>query len=294
MGQERCPNCDAPDAGAYCRTCGQKQGELRPTVRVWLSETLDELFFVNARLPRTLRALVWPVGYLTAEYVKGRRAGYMSPLRLYLLVAVPFFWVFATPSVTDEPGSILQFVVVMPVLYQATERLDPMAPLSMGAAADSSARAAWQAEYARRRAFNDSASRLRDRMAETGVRRVYGLLPMGVGLFMVPLLALILGWRGQPPLRLIGRLVFSLHAGTVAYACALIGTVSGSAMVMGFVGAGAYLVLGRRRVFAERKADSVKLAVLFIAFYGVAFLYLVIAAVQLTAAVAPQWLYGRP
>jgi len=85
-----CPNCGSTSVGRFCAECGQERREGRPTVLRWLRELLDELT-LDARLPRTLVLLVTRPGFLTQEWREGRRARYVSPLRLYLLASVFFF-----------------------------------------------------------------------------------------------------------------------------------------------------------------------------------------------------------
>jgi hypothetical protein len=77
---------------------------LFPSLREWLGEVFDELFAIDAKLPRTLRKLLWPPGELTVEWRRGRRMQYVAPFRLYLATAFPFFlaWTF-TPF-----GTVLQ------------------------------------------------------------------------------------------------------------------------------------------------------------------------------------------
>ena len=88
---QSCPNCAWPDPGPYCSECGQRQGSLVPTLGEWISDLMDELFLVNGRVPASLRLLIWPPGRITTEWVVGRRARYLHPFRLYLLVAAVYF-----------------------------------------------------------------------------------------------------------------------------------------------------------------------------------------------------------
>ncbi|HEX8212966.1 MAG TPA: DUF3667 domain-containing protein [Longimicrobium sp.] len=52
---------------------------------------MEEHFSVDAKLPRTLRSLFLQPGFLTREYLDGRRARYIRPLQLYLLAAALLF-----------------------------------------------------------------------------------------------------------------------------------------------------------------------------------------------------------
>ena len=90
-----CPNCGYPAGGQFCSRCGQEQGELLPNLSAVVREVVSETLEVDGKLPRTLKALVWPPGGLTLSWVAGRRSRFVSPFRLYLVAALVFF--FAWP-----------------------------------------------------------------------------------------------------------------------------------------------------------------------------------------------------
>ena len=56
-----------------------------------VSEAFDNIFSFDSRTARTLFALFFRPGFLAAEYVAGRRARYIQPLRLYLIASILFF-----------------------------------------------------------------------------------------------------------------------------------------------------------------------------------------------------------
>ncbi|HEY0767236.1 MAG TPA: DUF3667 domain-containing protein [Steroidobacteraceae bacterium] len=87
----RCTNCAAPVPGRYCGACGQR---LEPPLHsLWhlLQVATEDLTHADSRLWRTLAALLFKPGYLTAEFLAGRRARYLPPVRLYLVLSVAFF-----------------------------------------------------------------------------------------------------------------------------------------------------------------------------------------------------------
>lgn len=86
-----CLNCGDPTVSAFCPTCGQRKVEVRISLRRMLLELLEDQLALNATLPRTVGALLFRPGHLTAEYVKGRIARYVPPFRLYLVSSVLFF-----------------------------------------------------------------------------------------------------------------------------------------------------------------------------------------------------------
>ena len=95
----RCDNCGAPVSARYCGACGQR---LEPPVHsLWhfLRVATEDLTHADSRLWRTLAALLFKPGYLTAQFLAGRRASYLPPVRLYLVLSVVFFiWVSASQS----------------------------------------------------------------------------------------------------------------------------------------------------------------------------------------------------
>lgn len=88
----RCPNCNAPRTGEFCSVCGQNdRNYLRAAHRI-IGEFLGETFELDSRLLVTLQRLLFYPGYLSREFSAGRRARYVSPVRLYLVVSVLFFF----------------------------------------------------------------------------------------------------------------------------------------------------------------------------------------------------------
>ncbi len=98
----RCGNCRTPLAGGHCHVCGQPvRGLIRPLAG-WIADFLDSVFNWDGRLPRTLAPLLLRPGFLTTEYIAGRRVRYVTPVRLFLFLAIVLF--FAVRLVTDVGG----------------------------------------------------------------------------------------------------------------------------------------------------------------------------------------------
>jgi hypothetical protein len=87
----RCPNCGTPVTDVYCGRCGQKDKPLDPTLRELAVDVLGEVTDVDGKLLRSLRYLLTRPGFLSREHAEGRRAAYVSPVRLYLIFSVAFF-----------------------------------------------------------------------------------------------------------------------------------------------------------------------------------------------------------
>lgn len=88
---ELCPNCGAAEAGPFCAQCGQR----RPapddySLRRFWRHVFYEATEVDSSLVRSLAGLFRP-GYLTREHLAGRRARYLSPVKLYLIISAVYF-----------------------------------------------------------------------------------------------------------------------------------------------------------------------------------------------------------
>jgi len=90
-----CRNCDAPLTGRYCAQCGQFDAPADPTLREILADAWDAFTSLDGKLATTLRLLLTRPGVPTRDYLAGRRARYLTPLRLYLVCSVAFFFVSA-------------------------------------------------------------------------------------------------------------------------------------------------------------------------------------------------------
>lgn len=94
-----CPNCGALLHGAYCAECGQRR--LRDADRR-LKPLLAQFFgaFTNLdnRVWRTFRALFFRPGLLSSDYIAGRRARWLPPISLFVIVNLLFF---LAPSLSD-------------------------------------------------------------------------------------------------------------------------------------------------------------------------------------------------
>jgi Protein of unknown function (DUF3667)/Domain of unknown function (DUF4286) len=101
VSTENCLNCGEVLTGQHCSHCGQPA-----TVRVlslWslVKDVLGDLLNADSRVWRTLWPLAFRPGLLTQEFLRGRRASYTPPFRMYLVLSLVFF-VLAS---FDDPGA---------------------------------------------------------------------------------------------------------------------------------------------------------------------------------------------
>jgi hypothetical protein len=94
--QQPCASCGAALVGDYCHVCGEKRVDARDiSVRHFVGEAAQELTSVeHSKLFRTVYALLFKPGFLTAEYFSGRRNCYLKPLNLCLAIFALHLFVY--------------------------------------------------------------------------------------------------------------------------------------------------------------------------------------------------------
>jgi hypothetical protein len=109
-----CANCGAPLTGSFCAACGQKAHVHRSLVHVG-EEILHGVTHFDGKAWTTLPMLVFRPGKLTRDYIEGKRARYIAPVPLFLLVVFLMFFVFSfvkfdgrTPiKLADSSGKVM-------------------------------------------------------------------------------------------------------------------------------------------------------------------------------------------
>jgi hypothetical protein len=92
-----CDNCGAVVPDEYCGKCGQRREPPLKSVWHFIQIAAEDVTHADSRVWRTLAALLFKPGFLTRQFLDGRRASYLPPVRLYLVLSVVFFlWFSAT------------------------------------------------------------------------------------------------------------------------------------------------------------------------------------------------------
>lgn len=95
-----CLNCGMPLHGEFCAGCGQRVGPVDPGVREIVHDAWEAFTNLDGKVWRSLKLLVLKPGQLTRHYVEGRKAGFLTPVRIYLVCSIAFFLAqsFGPPS----------------------------------------------------------------------------------------------------------------------------------------------------------------------------------------------------
>jgi hypothetical protein len=268
---EACRNCGSVLTDRFCASCGQARDDHLVSMRALLRDFADEQFSLNARLPRTLRALFLRPGLLTREYFEGRIAGYIRPFRLFLIATVAFF-------------ITLSFMLGAGMVWDALERRAPFDAEAMWETAQDDERMTYQNVN-----FNPDgfaalspavARRLQaqqDRINAMPPREAFRALSTGVAeaaariaFLLVPGFALLLKLLHLFRRRLYAEhFVFALHFHAVAFAALTLALLLRHYLAWLLAGAYLviYLVLALRTAYSQHWLLAVaKLFVLFLAY----------------------------
>ncbi|MDP6095218.1 MAG: DUF3667 domain-containing protein [Gammaproteobacteria bacterium] len=119
---QKCLNCNYPLQGEFCSNCGQQNKEIRSLFIVIVLEALEGLFAFNSRSYKTLFLLLFKPAHLSLEYLQGKRARYLPPLRLFIVFSLGYFLLLSTELYLNS--------------LNATFGADPAVPTTSEEAAD--------------------------------------------------------------------------------------------------------------------------------------------------------------
>ena len=102
-GDAPCANCGHPRSGRYCPKCGQNDRDYVRSLPPLLGDILKETFELDSRIRRTVGPLFLRPGELASEFSRSRRARYLSPVRMYLVASIGFFFLVSLAGDLQRP-----------------------------------------------------------------------------------------------------------------------------------------------------------------------------------------------
>jgi hypothetical protein len=97
--QRDCLNCGTLVHGKYCHRCGQENVEPKESFWGMVTHFFNDITHFDGKFFTTVKDLLFKPGFLSAEYMKGRRMSYLNPVRMYVFTSAIFFLIFF--SITD-------------------------------------------------------------------------------------------------------------------------------------------------------------------------------------------------
>ncbi|RYY32731.1 MAG: DUF3667 domain-containing protein [Sphingobacteriaceae bacterium] len=86
-----CLNCGTELDGKFCHNCGQENLQLKEKFGHMMVHAIADYFHFDHQFFHTLRPLFLTPGKLTNEYMAGRRAQYLHPVKMYIFVSIVYF-----------------------------------------------------------------------------------------------------------------------------------------------------------------------------------------------------------
>lgn len=101
--EKKCLNCGADLYDRFCHKCGQENVEPRQSFWQLTVHFFEDLTHFDGKFFTTVKYMFTKPGFLTSEYVNGKRAAYVNPIRMYLFVSAMFFII--SGMLPDDSGT---------------------------------------------------------------------------------------------------------------------------------------------------------------------------------------------
>jgi len=88
-----CLNCGATLHGKFCHVCGQENVQIKENFGHMMDHAISDYFHFDHQFFHTLKPLFFKPGFLTNEYIVGRRVQYLHPVKMYIFISLVYFLV---------------------------------------------------------------------------------------------------------------------------------------------------------------------------------------------------------
>jgi len=199
-------NCGAALSGPFCAQCGQHDVDYHRSIWHIIEDFAEGFFHLDGKFFRSVRYLFTRPGFLTREFIAGRRARYANPIRFYIFASFLFFVISALTQFQPTAASTSKAKAEASKALKDAEQESPELKqiLDKNAAAKSAGGSTHSAFV--RKFFDPKKINDRELTAEIG-----HLLPTTL-FFCLPFLALVLKAVYMHSRRYyVEHLIFALH-----------------------------------------------------------------------------------
>jgi hypothetical protein len=92
--EKNCLNCGATVIGRFCHVCGQENIVPKESFGSLVIHFFYDITHFDGKFFHSLKYLLFRPGFLSKEYINGRRAGHLNPVRMYVFTSAIFFLIF--------------------------------------------------------------------------------------------------------------------------------------------------------------------------------------------------------
>jgi hypothetical protein len=250
--RSNCQNCDTPLSGPYCPQCGQHDVDYHKSIGPLTEDALEGVLHFDGKFFKSVKYLFTRPGFLTTEFMAGRRTRYAHPLRFYIFASFLFFAtrILTQPrsggaddaankaavqarakAAVDEVKAEVRDNPVLKDNPRVRQALDAATAAPVGAAAGEP-HSSWGWLNGKIKAYNEDGDLDKKELS----REIRHLLPTMLFLCM-PLLAAVLKMvYGRSGRLYIEHLIFALHVMTLIFLASLLTDLAQA--VAGLVGGG--------------------------------------------------------
>ena len=86
-----CLNCGSTIQGKFCSNCGQENLEIHESFGHLMNHAISDYFHFDHQFFNTIKPLLFKPGYLTNEYMAGKRVKYLHPVKMYIFISIVYF-----------------------------------------------------------------------------------------------------------------------------------------------------------------------------------------------------------
>ncbi|HEY6505075.1 MAG TPA: DUF3667 domain-containing protein [Chitinophagaceae bacterium] len=104
--EKDCLNCGTIIHGRFCHVCGQENTEPKESFWSMIVHFFNDITHFDGKFFTSLKWLVRKPGFLSAEYMAGRRARYLHPIRMYVFTSAFFFIIFFSLFSAEKLGMV--------------------------------------------------------------------------------------------------------------------------------------------------------------------------------------------
>lgn len=117
--ENECLNCGTALIGPYCHTCSQANVEPKESVWHLIGHFIEDLTHFDGKFFSSLKYLIIKPGYLSEQYVRGKRVSYLNPIRMYLFISAIVLLIISSTIFTPSRNTAYMEHIRDSVLYNS-------------------------------------------------------------------------------------------------------------------------------------------------------------------------------
>lgn len=101
-----CANCQKELSGPYCSECGQAARNRRGPFWKMIAEISEDVLSFDSKFYKSILQILFKPGYLSRQFIEGKRVSILPPVRMYLVVSILFFFIFQIPNIDVSENNV--------------------------------------------------------------------------------------------------------------------------------------------------------------------------------------------